>query len=74
LRIELKANVQGQIYLPKILRDEWGSEFFLIPNANGGCIFPKSVKAKEALKSLDVVRKELEHRAELEQATEGVLS
>jgi len=66
LKIDLKANQQGQIYLPKLLRDEWGNEYILIPNANGGYIYPKTVKAEDALKSLEVVKKDLEHRAELE--------
>ncbi len=66
MKIDLKANQQGQIYLPKLLRDEWGNEYILIPNANGGYIYPKTVKAEDALKSLEVVKKDLEHRAELE--------
>lgn len=68
MKINLKANIQGQIYFPKLLRDEWGTEYTLIPNANGGYIFPKNVKAKDALKSLEVIRKDLEHRAELEES------
>jgi len=67
MRIELKANSQGQIYLPKILRDQWGNEYVLIPNATGGYIYPKNARAKDALKSLDVIRKDLKHRIELEE-------
>jgi bifunctional DNA-binding transcriptional regulator/antitoxin component of YhaV-PrlF toxin-antitoxin module len=67
MKIELKANQQGQIYLPKLLRDEWGNEYFLIPDAEGGVLFRRDVKAKNALRSLDVIRKELEHRAEIEE-------
>ena len=67
MKIQLKANQQGQIYFPKLLRDEWGNEYILIPNANGGYLYPKGVKAKDALKSLEVVKKDLEHRADLEQ-------
>jgi hypothetical protein len=68
MKIELKANHQGQIYMPKLLRDEWGNEYFLIPDAEGGVIFRRDVKAKDALRSLDVIKKELEHRAEIEEA------
>jgi len=67
MKIELKANRQGQIYFPKLLRDQWGNEYILIPNAQGGYIYPKDVRAKDALRSLDVVREDLEHRAELEE-------
>lgn len=70
MKLKLKANVQGQIYIPKLIRDEWGIEFVLIPNANGGFLFPKGVKAKDALRSMDVVRKELEHRVLLEAEAE----
>ena len=66
MKIILKANRQGQVYLPKLLRDQWGDEYVLIPNAQGGFIYPKGVSAKDALKSLEVVKKDLEHRAELE--------
>jgi bifunctional DNA-binding transcriptional regulator/antitoxin component of YhaV-PrlF toxin-antitoxin module len=68
MKIELKANQQGQIYLPKLLRDQWGNEYVLIPNAQGGYIYPKGVRAKDALKSLEVVRQDLAHRAELEES------
>jgi len=67
MRIELKANIQGQIYMPKILRDNWGNEYFIIPDAEGGMLFRRDVKAKEALRSLDIIKKELEHRVEIEQ-------
>lgn len=67
MKIKLKANQQGQIYIPKLLRDEWGNEYILIPNAQGGYIFPKSVTARDALKSLEVVKKDLQHRAEIEE-------
>lgn len=70
MKIELKANRQGQIYLPKLLREQWGLEYILIPNAQGGYIYPKGAGAKRALKSLEVVQKDLEHRAELEAAKE----
>jgi bifunctional DNA-binding transcriptional regulator/antitoxin component of YhaV-PrlF toxin-antitoxin module len=66
MKINLKANIQGQIYIPKLLRDQWGNEYVLIPNAQGGLLFPKGVKAKDALKSLEVIKKDLEHRAEME--------
>jgi hypothetical protein len=67
MKIELKANQQGQIYLPKLLRNEWGNEYFLIPDAEGGLLFRRDVKAKDALRSLDVIKRELEHRAEIEE-------
>lgn len=70
MKIELKANRQGQIYLPKLLREQWGVEYILIPNAQGGYIYPKGAGAKGALKSLEVVQKDLEHRAELEEKEE----
>jgi hypothetical protein len=67
MKIELRANQQGQIYLPKLLRDQWGNEYVLIPNAQGGYIYPKGVGAKDALRSLEVVRQDLAYRAELEE-------
>jgi hypothetical protein len=60
MRIELKANQQGQIYLPKLLRNQWGNEYVLIPNETGGYIYPKNASTKDALKSLQVVEKAME--------------
>ena len=67
MKIKLKANKQGQIYLPKSLREQWGNVYVLIPNVVGGYIYIENAGAKGALKSLDVVKRELEHRAELEE-------
>ena len=66
MKINLKANIQGQIYFPKLLRDQWGNKYVLIPNAQGGLIIPKGVQAKDALKSLEVIKKDLEHQVEME--------
>lgn len=66
MKIKLKVNQQGQIYIPKLLREQWGSKYVLIPNASGGFIYPEGVSARNALKSLEVVKKDLQHRVELE--------
>ena len=66
MKIKLKANKQGQIYLPKILREQWGNEYILIPNAEGGYMYPVRAGVKGALRSLEVVEKDLRHRVDIE--------
>lgn len=71
MKITLKANPGGQFYFPKRLRDEWGNKLNLIPDMNAGVIYPAHVSAREALRSLEVVTAELEHRAEIEEKKDG---
>jgi hypothetical protein len=67
MKIQLKANQQGQIYLPKLLRSQWGNEYVLIPDEMGGYIYPKNASATDALKSLQVVEKAIEVLKQLEE-------
>ena len=71
VKIKLKTNRVGQIYLPKYIRDEWGSEFEFIPNLTSGILYPSGTSAKDVLRSLRVVMADLEHLAELEQEQQG---
>ena len=66
MKIKLKANPRGQFYFPKTLRDEWGHELELTPNASAGAIYPKGTSPQEVIDSLEVVIADLKHRAEME--------
>ncbi|MDI6813892.1 MAG: hypothetical protein QMD10_10175 [Desulfitobacteriaceae bacterium] len=67
MKLKLKANPGGQFYFPKTIRDEWGNELELVPNLKSGVIYPAGTPAREVLKSLEVIRADFEHRAELEE-------
>lgn len=73
MKFKLKANPRGQFYFPKGIRDEWGHELELVPNAEAGAIYPAGMQAKEVLKSLEVVIADLKHRAEIEETRESAV-
>jgi hypothetical protein len=66
MKYKIKANPNGQFYFPKRVRDEWGHELELIPDAEAGAIYPAGLSAREVLRSLNVVIADLKHRMEME--------
>lgn len=63
-------NPQGQVYIPSKIREATGlersKEIILIGNARSIFIIPANLSSEEALKSLSVISKHLEHEAEIE--------
>jgi len=72
MKIKTSVNPKGQIYIPTKIREAVGMELnnyndvVLIGNAKALFIIPVGLKAKDALKSLEVIAKHLEHEEEME--------
>ena len=62
----MNSNPQGQYYLPKVVRNEFGPKLELLADAKAGVIFPVGTSAQAVLESLEVIQKDLEHRVRLE--------
>ena len=64
---ELKIHKkQRTMYIPKTLHNILGLEVTAIPNMNSVYIFPKTLNKKDAVRSLIVIKKELEYQVELQ--------
>ena len=66
VKFKIKANPVGQFYFPKEIREELGESLELIANAKTAVVFPEGTPLDVVLKSLDVIKSDLEHRLEME--------
>lgn len=62
VKFKVKANPQGQYYFPKEVREELGKKLELICNARAAVIFPEGLRIETILKSLEIIRTDLNHR------------
>jgi len=66
VKYKLKTNPVGQIYFPKEIREELGQNLELIANARSALIFPEGEPINSILRSLGVIKKDLENRLKLQ--------
>lgn len=67
VKFKASINPHGQVYLPSEIRQELGTKHLeILGNAKAIIVFPKGTRPSDLLRSLDVVRLDLEHRVELE--------
>ncbi|MEM3356899.1 MAG: hypothetical protein QW166_03625 [Candidatus Bathyarchaeia archaeon] len=69
VKFKVKANPSGQYYLPKEVREELGQELELVCNAKVAVVYNIQTPLEAILKSIDIIRKDLRHRLELQQAS-----
>lgn len=76
MRIKTSVNKQGQIYVPTKVRKEIGipineeKEVVLIGDMRVFLVVPSGLSSKEALESLEVISKHLEHGVKVEEEEE----
>ena len=66
VKFRIKANPVGQFYFPTEIHEELGESLELIANAKTAVVFPEGTPLDIVLKSLDVIKSDLEHRLEME--------
>ena len=67
VRFHASINSQGKVYLPIEIRQTLNAKRLeIIPNAKAIVVFAKGTASRDVIKSLDIVRLDLEHRAEFE--------
>jgi len=63
VEFEFKVNKkQGTVYFPKEIRQALGSKLKGIPNAAAILLYPKGTDQKDVLKSINIIRADLEHK------------
>ena len=71
VELETKITKGGIIYIPKEIREAFGKEIRIIPNASAALFFPKNVDYEDVLKSLEIIAADLKHRIELRNKKKG---
>jgi hypothetical protein len=63
VEFKLKINEkQGTAYFPKEIREILGTKLKGIPNAAAMLLYPEGTDQKDVLKSIDIIRSDLEHQ------------
>ena len=74
VKFVIKANPQGQYYLPKEVRLELGKELNVICNTRAAVIFNSKTSLESVLRSIAVLASDLNNRLEIqkEEKSEGL--
>jgi bifunctional DNA-binding transcriptional regulator/antitoxin component of YhaV-PrlF toxin-antitoxin module len=74
VKFVVKANRQGQYYLPKLIRQELGEELGVICNTKAAVIFNSKTSLESVLRSIAVLTNDLNNRLEIqkEEKSDGV--
>jgi hypothetical protein len=70
--VELKTRITttGVLYIPKELREAFSREMKIISNAAAAVFFPAGASYEDVLKSLDIIKRDIQHRIELQKPKE----
>ena len=71
VKFKVKANSSGQYYLPKEVREELGDKLELVCNTKTAVIFSEGISLKTVLGSLELIQRDLHHRRQLEEESQG---
>jgi hypothetical protein len=69
VKFRIRANPGGQYYFPKEVREELGKRLSLFCDAKAALVFSDQTSLSIVLESMDVIRKELEHRQRIHKGT-----
>lgn len=68
VEFKLKMNEkQGTVYFPKEIREAMGTNLKGIPNAAAMLIYPEGTDQRDVLKSIDIIRSDIEHRISMKE-------
>ena len=63
MEYEIKSGPQGHYYIPKKIREVFGSEIKLAFNNKAGVIYPQNANLREVVLSLQIMIQDLKLRA-----------
>lgn len=66
--VELKTKITstGVLYIPKELREAFSRDMKIISNATAAVFFPAHTKYEDVLKSIEIIKLDIEHRLEMQ--------
>ncbi|MGB9914437.1 MAG: hypothetical protein ACPLIG_00030 [Candidatus Bathyarchaeales archaeon] len=62
MEFELKTGPQGHVYLPKLIRKNFGNKLKLFPDNFAGVIYADGTKTEDVIASLEVIIQHLKLR------------
>jgi hypothetical protein len=66
VEFRIKVNPEQRLaYIPKELYEAMGSNLKATPNRGAVLLYPEKMPVKDILKSVDIIRQDLEHSLEL---------
>lgn len=71
VEIQTKITESGVLYIPKEIRQCFGRTMKIIPNATAALFFPSNIGYSDVLASLDIIRRDIEHRLKMQQRDSG---
>lgn len=71
VELETKITESGVLYIPKEIRQCFGRSMKIIPNATAALFFPSDTRYEDVLASLDIIRRDIEHRLKMQQRIKG---
>ena len=74
--VELRSKLSeaGVLYIPKGIRDCFGRDVRIVSNATAALFFPQETDYEDVLKSLDIIRQDIEHRKILKEKRPPVVT
>ena len=66
VEIDVRLTKIGLLYLPKTIRESFGRNLKIIPNASAAVIFPKDMPYEDVLESIKIIKADIEHRISLQ--------
>ena len=70
VELQTRFHKSGHIYIPKELREAFGREMKIVPNAAAALFFPAATSYEDVLKSLEIIKMDLEHRLNMKKNQE----
>ena len=69
--VELKTKITttGVLYIPKELREAFSRDMKIISNATAAVFFPANAHYEDVLRSLSIIKQDIEHRIKLAEET-----
>jgi len=71
VELETKITESGVLYIPKEIRQCFGRSMKIIPNATAALFFPSDIRYEDVLASLDIIRRDIEHRLKMQRRIKG---
>jgi bifunctional DNA-binding transcriptional regulator/antitoxin component of YhaV-PrlF toxin-antitoxin module len=70
--VELKTRITttGVLYIPKELREAFSRDMKIISNATAAIFFPADTSYENVLKSMDIIKRDIQHRVEMQKEKE----
>lgn len=65
MELDTRLSKVGNLYVPKKVRNAFGKDIKIIPNASAAVLFSKQTRYEDVLASLEIISADIRHRITL---------